>query len=99
MIHVVLIVAVDYLVALCIYAVASLTLAGVRGYRLEVPDLHETPKDVFCVTPSVDARMWFMQVPYPPKGGPVPIADFVDHVAVNAVPWLHSTKDDVTNHQ
>ena len=92
-------VATDYLVALCIYAVASLTLAGVRGYRLAVPDLHETPKDVFCVTPSVDARMWFIQVPYPPKGGPVPIADFVDHVAVNAVPWLHSTKDDVTNHQ
>ena len=58
MIHVVWTVAVNYLVALCIYAVASLTLAGVRGYRLEVPDLHETPKDVFCVTPSVDARIW-----------------------------------------
>ena len=98
MIHVVWTVATDYLVALCIYAVASLTLAGVRGYRLEVPDLHETPKDVFCLTPSVDAR-WFFQVPYPPKGGPVPIADLVDHVAVNAVPWLHSTKDDVANHQ
>ena len=91
-------VAADYLVALCIYAVASLTLAGVRGYRLEVPDLHETPKDVFCLAPSVDVR-WAFQVPCPPKCGPVPIADVVDHVAVKAVPWLHSTKDDVANHQ
>ena len=76
---------------LCIYAVPSLALLG-------VPDLHETTVNVFRIAPSVHPR-WVFHVPYEPKGGPVPIADVVDLVAVKVAHWLHSTKDDVTNHQ
>ena len=99
MVIVVWTVAVDYLVALCIYAVASLTLAGGQGCWLNGRVLHNSSKYVLRSTPPVD--VWRVShVPDLPKGGPVgPCTDVVDHVAVKNTAWLHDTKDDVTHHQ
>ena len=98
MIHVVWTVATDYLVALCIYAVASLTLACGRGYWFNGRDRHQLSRYELRLTIPVDV-WWVLHVPYTPIFGPVPITDVVDHVGVKAVSWLHGTKDDVANHQ
>ena len=61
------VVAADYRVELCIYAVASLTWAGGPGCWFDARSLHELSKYVLCCTPPVD--VWRVsQVPNLPKG-------------------------------
>ena len=80
MIHVVWTVAVNYLVALCIYAVASLTLAGGQGCCFNGRALHHSSKYVLRGTPPIDRSRFFI---FPIHHAVVPSI----HVSMSWITW------------